>query len=288
MTLTTKRVSSAFLAVLVCAGVCNGAACAQQSPALPSATQTQMAAPTADQTAILPGALSRLQGLPVAEVRIAGMATEHPGWLEPLLAQKVNAPLDKYKVRQSVQALYNTGQFSEIQVEAQRNDVGGVILSFVTKPNFFFGSIRVEGAPETPSDNQLVNAGKLSLGDSFSEDKINAAIQGMQRLLQENGYYRATIQPFYDWNSKDQQVKIVFAVTKGPRAHVGQVIITGIPGYNTEEILETAKIHPGDIVSASRVTRALSRLRKKYQKKNRLEAQVTLTRRDYRPQTNTL
>src|SRR5260370_25634313 len=59
--------------------------------------------------------LNSLQGLKVAEVRIVGAAIEHPEWLLPLLKQKVNEPLDKYKVRDSVQALYNTGRFADLQ-----------------------------------------------------------------------------------------------------------------------------------------------------------------------------
>src|SRR5579864_6752473 len=65
--------------------------------------------------------LNSLQGSRVAEVRIAGAAIDHPEWLAPLIQQKVNEPLDKYKVRGTVQALYDTGRFAEIQVEAQRN-----------------------------------------------------------------------------------------------------------------------------------------------------------------------
>ena len=37
----------------------------------------------------------------------------------------------------------------------------------------------------------------------------------MQRTLQENGYYQATIKPYYEWDSRNQQVKV--RVRGGPR-----------------------------------------------------------------------
>jgi len=232
--------------------------------------------------------LNSLQGLPVAEIHVRSAAIENPAWLEPLLVQKTNEPLDKYKVRESVQALYNTGRFSVIEVEAQRNAKGEIVLVFDARENFFFGSILVEGVSDQPSGTQLLNASKLNLGEQFSEEKIAAAMAGMQHILQENGYYRATVQPSYEWNSKDQEVKVLFVVTKGSRARVGHMVITGTPGLDPLQISDVAKLHSGDEVSANRTTRALQRLRKRYQGKNRIEAQVSITHRDYRPENNTL
>lgn len=232
--------------------------------------------------------LNSLQGLPVAEIHVRSAAIENPAWLEPLLVQKTNEPLDKYKVRESVQALYNTGRFSVIEVEAQRNARGEIVLVFDARENFFFGSILVEGSSDQPSGTQLLNASKLNLGEQFSEEKIAAAIAGMDHILQENGYYRAAIQPSYEWNPKDQEVKVLFTVEKGPRARVGHIVITGTPGLDPLQISDAARMHSGDEVSANRTTRALQRLRKRYQRKNRVEAQVSITHRDYRPENNTL
>ena len=47
-------------------------------------------------------------------------------------------------------------------------------------------------------------------------------------------------------------------------------------------------MHPADYVTVQRVSRALDRLRKKYQKQNRLLSQVAISSRTYRPETNTV
>ena len=273
------RFRPVYLAFLLCAGMSTRFA-GQQVPA------SQPSDPANTVPAGISGGLNTLQGQRVAEVHIVTEAAQQPGWLENLVVQKASEPLDKYKVRASVQALYNTGLFSDIQVDAQRNPEGSVVLVFDARENFFLSSILVEGAPFPPSNNQLVNASKLNLGEQFSLEKINTAIQGMQRVLQENGYYQAKIQPLTEWDKMQQQVKITFAVTRGPRARVGRINITGTPGYPTEEVVRWTGLVPGDHVSASKVTRALQKLRKKYQKRDRIEAQAAITQRVYRPESN--
>lgn len=258
-----------------------------ESP-MPLATPPQPAlvGPAAGLT--VTGGLNSLQGLKVAQIQINSPGVDNPDALLPILPQKVNEPLDKYKLRESVQALYNTGRFSEIQVEAQRNPSGEVVLVFDARENYFFGSILAEGSSAHPNDSQLVNASKLNLGEQFSEEKINAGITGMQRALQENGYYQATIKPFYEWDSHNQQVKVQFVVDRGKPARIGLVNVMGAPGYSAEEVRSIGKLRSGNSVTAARLTRALQRLRKRYQKQDRLEAQVTMTQRVYHPETNLL
>src|SRR5258708_26068217 len=109
------------LAFALCAGVCAG----PQPDASPSPSVPQNAAvanagasdPHASGDALITGGLNSLQGVKVALIQVSSPGVEHPESLLPLLAQKANEPLDKRKVRQSVQMLYNTGRFAEIEVE---------------------------------------------------------------------------------------------------------------------------------------------------------------------------
>jgi outer membrane protein assembly complex protein YaeT len=235
-----------------------------------------------------PHGLNSLQGVRVGAVRIQGPAIEHPEWLEPLVVQKADQPLDKYKVRDSVQALYSTGRFSQVQVEAQRDPQGELILIFDARENYFFGSIRVEGAPARPTDTQLLGASRLALGEKYSDDKIKAAIAGMQRLLEDAGYYRAAIRPYHEWTALDQQVKVLFVVNRGQPARVGVISVTGSSGVSPEEFGKTGRLHSGQRVSEGLATRAMQRVRKRLQKRGFLEVQVTLTERNHHPETNAL
>ncbi len=232
--------------------------------------------------------LNSLEGITVSDIQIKCPALDHPERLQSLIRQKINGPLDKYKVRESVQALYNTGRFASIQVEAQRQSSGDVALLFDAKENYFFGSISVVGAPNPPTGTQLLGASKLALGEQLTSGRIEAAMQGMTRVLQENGYYAARIVPSYFWDAPDQQVKVSFRIDKGKAARIGKVNVTGTPGLPEYEVRRISGIDAGDRVSSDSVAGALRRLRRKYQHLNRLLAEVAITKREYHPENNTL
>ena len=259
---------------------------AQQQPTTPA--QQPRASVIAPSVIQAPQGLNALQGQKVTEIEIKSEAVEHPEWLLASLPQKVNEPLDKYKVRESVQVLYNTGRFSEIQVEARHTGPDAVTLTFAAGENYFIGSLNSEGSTTRPTDSQLITSSKLVLGELFTDEKVQEGIQHMQRTLQDSGYYKATIQPFYEWDSRNQQVKIQFVVNKGRAARVGVIKVAGDSGLTPERVSDISHLHKGDQVAADRVTRALQKLRKHFQSEKRLEAQVVMTERNYRPESNTV
>ena len=224
----------------------------------------------------------------MAQIHINSAAIPDARWLEQQIPQKAGEPLDKYKVRRSVQVLFDTGRFAEIEVQAEQTPQKEVVLTFAARENYFFGALRAQGSGTKPSDSQLVNASRLTLGELFTDAKVQSGIQSMQRTLQENGYYQATVKPFYEWDSRNQQVKVLFQVDKGRPARVGQVSVSGDPGVTAEEVRDIAGLKTGQKITAGKLNRALSRIRKHYQKEERLEAQVALTQREWHPEANTL
>jgi len=203
-----------------------------------------------------------------------------------LIPQKAGQPLDRDRIRDSILALHDTGRFGDLRVEAERNTEGNVLLHFVTASNYFVGQINVEGTPAHPAANQVANAAKLQLGELFTRDKVSRAVQKIYQLMQENGYYQSTINEEELKHPQTQQVDINLRISPGRQAQVGTIAANGSPGYSIGQIEDIGKIHPGDSVTAQRITNALDRLRKRYQKQNRLLAQVALFSKSYRPEAN--
>ena len=230
--------------------------------------------------------ISAYEGLTVADIRIPDAAEDDQKRLRPLIVQEKGKALDREKIRESIQALYATGRFGDIRVEAERDASGQVTLSFITSPNYFIGQVNVEGAPSRPNANQVANAAKLPLGELFAREKLDRALKNIKQLMEENGYYHSSISEEEKKHPETQQADIFFRIAPGAQAQVGRVNVTGHPGYSQGQLEDIAKMHPADLASAQRVTRALDRLRKKYQKQNRLLAQVTVASRSYRPDVN--
>ncbi|HET9182682.1 MAG TPA: POTRA domain-containing protein [Candidatus Angelobacter sp.] len=263
------------------------AVCAAQQPTTSPSPEAPASASTAPASLGDQG-LNSLQGLKVSSITVKSEAVQDSARLVQSLPQKVNQPLDKYKVRDSVQALYNTGRFAEIQVEATRTAPNEVGLTFAARENYFVGSIRSEGSTSSPTDSQLVSSSKLVLGELFTDDKVREGMDHMQLTLQESGYYKAAIHPSYQWDPRNQQVHVLFQVDKGRAARIGAIKLTGDSDLTLDQVSKISGLHTGDHVTADHLTRALRRLRKHFQSEERLEAQVVMTERTYHPDTNTL
>ena len=148
------------------------------------------------------------------------------------------------------------------------------------------GAVDVEGAPRHPTYNQIVNATKLQLGELYTVDKLNRALQNIRQLLQENGYYRARVTGESISNSATQETNILFHIAARDLAHVGEVRVNGQSDFSLSQVEDIAKMHPGDRITANRVTNSLQRLRKKLQKQHRVLAQVSIAEQNYHPESN--
>lgn len=207
--------------------------------------------------------------------------------LRELVLQKTGEGLDSTKIRDTLHVLYGMGRFSYLRAEVIRKNEG-LSLVFVAQPNYFVGPVSVSGAPKHPTENQLLVASKLQLGELCTPDKLNRAIADMKSVLAENGFYQAIITHEEKYDPDTQLAAISFMIVSGEPARVGEIRVQGTPGYSDAQVQDIAHVHKGDVVSAERLTRAVQRLRNSYKTKRRLEAQVAVAERDYHRETNTL
>jgi len=242
-------------------------------------------AQTSNRNAQLPSSGSTYEGKMVRSIELPGVVERDRDHLLQLLPQKTGAPLQRNLVRDSIRALYDTGRFADIQAEAAPSG-DGVALTFVTSPNFFVGAVRLEGAPARPTSNQIIDAAKFQLGERYSRDKLNRALDNVRQLMQENGFYQARVTAESISNPATQQVDILFHISAGAQAHVGEVKVTGSSSLTPTAVREIAHMNFGDRVTANRVRDSLQRLRKRFQKQNRALAQVLIAEQTYRAEKN--
>jgi outer membrane protein insertion porin family len=202
-----------------------------------------------------------------------------------LIPEKTGIPLTRDGVRDSIRALYATGRFADIEAEVAPSG-DGVTLTFRTSANFFVGAVDVEGAPSRPTANQIVNASKLQLGELYNREKLNRGLENIRQQMQENGYYKARVTAETTSNLGNQQVNVLFHVTPGAQAHVGEVKVTGSSGLSPVQVAGIGHMNPGDRLTAARVSDSLQRLRRKFQKQNRALAQVSIAEQTYHPESN--
>ncbi len=213
--------------------------------------------------------------------------------LHDILPLKMNLPLDMAEVRASIERLFATGRYSDIQVDAAPYRDGCSIV-FITKSNWFIGDLDVSGGLSSPpTPGQMQNAAQLDLGAPFTEKKLQQGVENQKRLLEGNGLFLAQVRPVLDWETGKtyQQVDVRFDVDSGPRARFATPVLKGDLKIDQQQILRATKfrrwiIHTWKPVSQTRVRQGLEGVRALYQKSNRLEARIALESMKYDPETN--
>ncbi len=269
--------------------VCQHASWAQDSPqAAPpnsQSTSQQEAHPEGLPAAAF-GSITPYLGLAIDEIELPGVPPEEATSLLAATPLKIGEPFTREKLHDAIQALFATGRFADIQAEATRTDTAGVRVRFITVTNFFVGMVTMEGVSTNPSPNQLASASRLQLGELYTPEKLDRALAGIQRLMEENGYHQSKVTHREQRDGSQRQINLTFQIVRGPHALVGEIKVEGDAGYSQTEITQIARLRSGDRATSARITRALQRLRRRYQKQYRLLAQVEVASRTYRPNRN--
>ncbi len=216
-----------------------------------------------------------------------------PAALHDILPLKLNQPLRIGDVRSSIERLFATGRYADIQVDAQPYGTG-VMIRFITRSSWFVGSLSIGGRVSSPPNGgQLENATRLDLGQPYTETSLRGAVSGMQRLLEGNGFFLSQVRPVFDYETdrSHQQVNIRFDLTEGLRARFTAPVTIGDTKVDANQILSATKfrrwiIHTWKPMTQARVRQGLDGVRSLYRSENRLEAKVSLDSMKYEPATN--
>ncbi|MBI4473267.1 MAG: BamA/TamA family outer membrane protein, partial [Acidobacteria bacterium] len=176
-------------------------------------------------------------------------------------------------IRASIQALYDTGRYSYIEVDASAAD-GGTRLVFHVRPHFFFSTIRLEPANllERPLSGYL----RLPVGEKYSRSVLGRIVAESLELLKAQGYFEATIIPDVDLDETTRLALITLKAVSGPQAKVGKIQFTGgEQTFTAKEILDAFNLDTGDDFTAARIDTSITEVRGKFLELGFLNTRVT-------------
>ncbi|MBZ5725080.1 MAG: BamA/TamA family outer membrane protein [Acidobacteriia bacterium] len=243
---------------------------------------------------MLPAQHQKYEGLQVLNIQFDPKVQPlDPAELHDILPLKTNQPLRIAQVRASIERLFATGRYADIQVDAEPYGTG-VLIRFITRSSWFIGNLSMGGRVSSPPNSgQLENATRLDLGQLYTEISLQGAVTGIQRLLENNGFFQSQVHPVFDYETgrSYQQVNIRFDLAQGPRARFSPPVTIGDTKVDPSRILSATKFrrwifHTWKPMTQTRVRQGLDGVRALYQKENRLEAKVSLESMKYEPATN--
>ena len=243
------------------------------------------------QPANLLGQYQKYEGKEIVNIQfVPAEQPVDPMELYQLLPVKRGEPLRIAEVRAAMQRLFATGRYADIQADAEPYGEG-VILRFLTKNSWFIGGIQAMGRiSDPPNSGQVESASDLDLGQPYTDAKLQQALANQKRLLEDNGLFRASINPKLTYDNRYQQVNIEFDLNSGRRANLTTPVLKGDLKVDADKVIAATKWRKWlrsswKPMTQGRVRRGLDRVRSLYEKENRLEAKIALDSVQYDPET---
>jgi len=207
------------------------------------------------------------------------------GHLQSLIPVVPGTILRPGSIRESLRALYETREFSYIEVRAEKLSEG-LNITFTLRPNFFFADFRLGG--DMVLRSSLSRLVQLPLGEIYSTPAIQELQAKVSQLLKDAGYYQAKITPNVQFLSQKRLVTVEFVVQAGPRATVAEIDLEGAPVLEKKEILEKMKLHVGRVFDLEVLKKDFEKLRKLYSRRGFFNATIRLGNISYSADSNSV
>jgi outer membrane protein insertion porin family len=228
------------------------------------------------------------EGKTIVEIRYSGSGAD-PADLARVQPLEKGKPLRSTDVSKAIDALFATGEYTDIAVEAEVSG-DGVVVTFATTPRWFVGGVDIAGKLKVPPNpGELHSNTQLNLGAPFEDADVNTAIASMQRLFTSNGLYEAAVTPAVERKNEGHQVFFTFTVKEGKRAKYERPVITSVQSLLSDDAImrvtgwRVPVVHWWRHVTNSRTRSGIQALQAKYQRQERLTAAVDLTQLEYDP-----
>lgn len=232
--------------------------------------------------ASVPAAAQGFEPFEVRDIRVEGLQRTEPGTVFSYLPVKVGETIDAAKSRAALRALYATGFFQDVRLEAE----GNVLVVFV-RERPAIAQIDFSGLREFEPDvlRQALRQLGMAEGRIFDRSALDNAEQEIKRQYLSRGLYAAEVQTTVTPLERNR-VGVNISVTEGEVAKIRGINVVGASAFPEDELLEQFVLRtPGwltwytkhDRYARERLAADLEALRSFYQNRGYLDFAVEST-----------
>lgn len=170
----------------------------------------------------------------VKDIRVEGIQRIEAGTVFSYLPVKVGETMNEEKAAQAIRALFGTGFFKDVSIEAE----GGVLVVAVQeRPSI--AQIDFVGAKEFDKDILLKSLRQIGLADGriFDRSQLDRAEQELKRQYLARGRYAVVITTTVTPLERNR-VAINFNIDEGEVAKIRQISIIGAKVFSEKELLD--------------------------------------------------
>ena len=194
-----------------------------------------------------------------------------------LLAIHAGDSITPENIRASIEALYSTGRYRTVAVDAVAVPEGTEV-TFIVTAQYYFSTIRLQ--PSKLLDRPITSYFPPPFGKKFSTAPVERLIAEVTKLLEDVGYFNATISPEYLPNELSRLMSVVLVVNSS--ASPAKIRTIAISGNQTilsnDSVRDALDVDEGDEFNADKIDRGVNRVRQKFVDKGYLTNRVRAVR----------
>jgi outer membrane protein insertion porin family len=218
----------------------------------------------------------------VRDIRVEGVQRTEAGTIFNYLPIKVGERIDDEKIAQAVKALYATGFFRDVRLEAQ-----GDVLVVVVQERPTISSLTFVGNKEFDTDTIKKALKDIGIAEAriFDRSALDRAEQELKRQYITRGLYSAKVQTTVTPQERNR-VALNFTIEEGDAAKIARINIVGAKAFTEKQLLDEITLTtPGwltwytknDQYSKQKLSADLETLRSYYQNRGYLEFNIEST-----------
>lgn len=226
------------------------------------------------------------RGMPVRSIAFEADSPFDSEPLRSLIRIEPGEPLTIVDLQSSIKALFGTGSFRDVRVDAE--PVGDMLdITFHLSLHYRVGDISYE------VDGDLLERARreveIETGRVLSLDLVDQSAVNMARIYEREGYLEATVDPEIRFNRSENVATVIFHIASGPRARVASITFDGSPEpFSRQTLLEQMESQIGGFYAANTAREDARRIRRYLLSQNYRMAQVRFVDDVYDPSTQSV
>ncbi len=160
-------------------------------------------------------------------VKVSIIVDGQPGGrdMEELIPIKEGDMFSLMKISNSIKQLYQTGLFSSIEVLREGKEA--IQLTFLMTEKLLTRKIFFQGRAEISRKKLREGVYSLRVGSSFSEVKLNKAVEELKETLGKEGYFQPEIKVSVEQDPKTSSIDVTFKILSVKRFTIEKISFSG-------------------------------------------------------------
>ncbi len=172
---------------------------------------------------------------PIDSIAVEGAVRNSARQVISFSALQQNMPATYRAIQRAIEGLFATGQFDDVRVD-QRQVGGKQLLVIVVKERPLLQKWALKGV-ERVDEGSVRRKISVPEGRALDRAAVEKSRHAIDSLYRKRGYYAVQVKTL-EIPQENNQVRLVFEVTEGPRVVVSQVQIEGNQAFPDKDIVK--------------------------------------------------